>query len=576
MIVWTAVVGVSEGLSVVLLLPLLKRIGVATAEGQSLATSFINKGLALIGTDSAAAILAIVIAVATIQTLLSVILNWWTVHLARNYQAQCQLEMFSAFIRAKWTFIVDRKAGEMTNAIVTESERLGRAFTLCLSLLGSAVVVIIYVVLALMITWQVTLCLTGFAVALGLVMTRFYKNSYAAGESLAPLNAQLQSFLEEQFAGAKFIKASAGIERAVEQVEPLVRKLGDVNARASAAPGTIRASLEYVALIGLAVILVVASEGLGVGPASVVIVLALFGRLFPRMTNVQSQLYSLNINVQAIQVIDRLQTAAKAEAERQGEATGPLQIDRPAALIVRDLQVKFGDRVVLDQINLPLPIPSLLAIVGKSGAGKSTFVHALLGLVDTSIGSIELGGYELTSTSLSAWRRTIGYVPQETILFHASVRDNLRSINFAVSEAEVQAAAKRAHALDFINSLPQGFDTIIGDQGVKLSGGQRQRLGIARALIRNPAVLILDEAMSALDAESEAELLGTLEELRTQMGVLLIAHRLAAARAADMIYVFEAGQIAEAGSWNELMARKSRLYALAQAQLFDERAVAAI
>jgi len=576
LIFWTAIVGLSEGLSVVLLLPLLNRVGVAAPGGQSLVTSVINRGLALVGANGTMAILAVIVVVATIQTMLSAFLNWWTVHLARGHQAQCQLETFSAFMRAKWTFIADHKAGELTNAVITESERLGRAFTMCLSLLGSAVVVLIYVVLAAIIAWQATLCLMGFAAALGLVMTRFYKNSYAAGESLAPLNAQLQSFLEEQFAGAKFIKASAGVERAVEQIEPLVRKLGDVNARASAAPGTIRASLEYIALIGLAVILVVASEGLGVAPANLVIVLALFGRLFPRMTTVQSQLYSLNINVQAIQVIGRLQAAAKAEAERQDGAAGPLRINRPAALIVRDLQVRFGDRVVLDQINLTLPIPGLLAVVGRSGAGKSTCVHALLGLVDPSAGWIRLGGYELASTPLSAWRRTIGYVPQETMLFHSSVRDNLRSINFAASEAEVKAAARRAHALDFINSLPQGFDTVIGDQGVKLSGGQRQRLGIARALITNPALLILDEAMSALDAQSEAELLGTLEELRTEMGVLLIAHRLAAARTADMICVFEAGRIAEAGTWNELMARKSRLYALAQAQSFDDRAVAAI
>ena len=576
LIVWTAVVGLSEGLSVVLLLPLLNRVGVAAAGGQSLATNLINGGLALIGANGAVAILAVVIVVATIQTMLSVFLNWWTVGLARSYQAQCQMDMFSAFMRAKWSFFVDRKAGELTNAIVTESERLGRAFTMCLSLLGSAVVVIIYLVLALLIAWQATLSLVGFALVIGLVMTRFYRESYAAGESLAPLNAKLQSFLEEQFAGAKFIKASAGIERAIAQVEPLVRKLGEINARTSAAPGTIRASLEYIALIGLAVILVVAAKGLGVAPANVVIVLALFGRLFPRMTAVQSQLYSLNSNVQAIEVIDKLQVAAKAEAERQGGSDAPLQIDRPAALIVRDLQVRFGDHVVLDQIHLSLPIPGLLAIVGRSGAGKSTLVHALLGLVDPSAGSIRLGNHELAAAPLGAWRRTIGYVPQETVLFHASVRDNLRSVNFTAGETEITTAARRAHALDFIDALPRGFDTVIGDQGVKLSGGQRQRLGIARALLTNPTLLILDEAMSALDTQSEAELLRTLDQLRKEMGVLLVAHRLAAARAADTICVFEAGRIVETGTWNELMARRSGLYALAEAQSFDGRAVAAI
>jgi ATP-binding cassette subfamily B protein len=156
-------------------------------------------------------------------------------------------------------------------------------------------------------------------------------------------------------------------------------------------------------------------------------------------------------------------------------------------------------------------------------------------------------------------------VPQETILFHATVWDNLTLAKPAASRAEVEMAVRRAHAHEFIAALPEGYATVIGDQGVRLSGGQRQRLGIARALLTNPTLLLLDEAMSALDAESENELLRTLEELRNQMGILIVAHRFAAVRAADSICVLEAGRIVESGGWNELMARRTRLYALAEA-----------
>jgi ABC-type multidrug transport system fused ATPase/permease subunit len=208
----------------------------------------------------------------------------------------------------------------------------------------------------------------------------------------------------------------------------------------------------------------------------------------------------------------------------------------------------------------------MVGIVGSSGAGKSTLVHTLLGLIEPCAGSILLGPYELRSVPLDAWRRTSGYVPQETILFHASIRENLTLGNPSASASDVERAARRAHALDFINKLPEGFDTIIGDQGVKLSGGQRQRLAIARALLTHPALLIMDEAMSALDAQSEAEVLGTLEELRKQMGILVVAHRLVTVRSADVIYVLESGRIVEAGAWGELMARRSRLYTLAEAQ----------
>ena len=577
LVLWTALVGLTEGASVVLLLPLLNRVGIATPGSQSVANALIENGLTLIGAETTGKILVLVAAVATVQMALSVALNWWTVRLARSYQSQRQLELFGAFMRAKWTFLVDRKAGELVNAIVTECERLGRAFTLALSLFGSAVVAVIYLALSAFIAWQATLALVVFAALAALAMVRFYNKSYGFGQSLAPLNARLQAMLEEQIAGVKFIKTSVGIDRAISQIEPLVHRLGDINTFATAMPGVVRALLEYIALIGLAAVLVLTSTGFGVAPGNVLIVLALFGRLFPRLTTVQAQLYSLNTNVHAIEALDKLQNAAQAEAERENGSADPLIIEKPTVLAIRNLQVRFGQRVALDQTDLTLPVPGLLAIVGRSGAGKSTLVHTLLGLIEPSAGSIHLGPYDLSTAPLAAWRRSIGYVPQETILFHASIKDNLTMVNSVATEAEIRTAARRAHALEFIESLADGFETIIGDQGVKLSGGQRQRLGIARALLVNPTLLVLDEAMSALDTESEVELLRTIEELRKQMGVLLVAHRLAAARNADVVCVFENGRVVESGVWNELMARKRRLYALAEAQsLAEDRSVAAV
>jgi ABC-type multidrug transport system fused ATPase/permease subunit len=186
--------------------------------------------------------------------------------------------------------------------------------------------------------------------------------------------------------------------------------------------------------------------------------------------------------------------------------------------------------------------------------------------VRPSAGTITLGTHDLALVDIAAWRGHIGYVPQETILFHASIRENLTIAKPDASRAEIRLAAERAHAHDFIEALPRGYETVIGDQGVKLSGGQRQRLGIARALLRNPILLLMDEAMGALDAKSEAEVLRTLEELRREMGILIVAHRLGALRSADTIYVIDAGRVAEFGTWTELMERRTRLHALAEAQ----------
>src|SRR5262249_2343234 len=161
-------------------------------------------------------------------------------------------------------------------------DRLGRAFTLSLSLFGGAVVTLIYIALSAVVAWEATLTLVVFAIVTTLAMSRFYKRSHAFGKSLAPLNAQLQAMLEEQFAGAKFNKPGGGVVLVITQAEPLVQKVGDVNTFATAMPGMVRALLEYIALIGVAIILVLTSAELGVAPGNVIIVLALFARLFPR------------------------------------------------------------------------------------------------------------------------------------------------------------------------------------------------------------------------------------------------------------------------------------------------------
>src|SRR5262249_33859524 len=151
--------------------------------------------------------------------------------------------------------------------------------------------------------------------------------------------------------------------------------------------------------------------------------------LFPRLTTVQAQLHALNTHVHSLETVNSLQAAAEAAIERQDGPGGRLRIEQPTKLAVRNLQVKYGDRVVLDDVSLTLPIPGLVALVGKSGAGKSSLVHTLLGLVDPSAGTIRLGNHDLASAQIGAWRRAIGYVPQETTLFHTSIRDNLTLVN---------------------------------------------------------------------------------------------------------------------------------------------------
>jgi ABC-type multidrug transport system fused ATPase/permease subunit len=561
-------VGVTEGLSVSLLLPLFSQIGISYSAGPGLAGSLLHQALSAIGGSfGISSLLVIIVGVAALQAIFFIALHWWMTSASRSYKRGRQSQLFRAIMYAQWEFVSSKKAGELTNAIVSESERLAQSFYIGLYLISTFVGTCIYLVLALMIAWPITLALIGSAVVMTLAVLRLYGKSFAVGKSIAPLNAELQSILSERISGIKIVKATTSEAAAFARVNSIVGKLESANVVVNFLPMFVRGLFEFLAFCALAAIFVLGQEHFGVSPGNVIVVFALFMRLFPRITTVQSYLHLLNGFLHAMVAIDELQSAVEAHAERRNGADERLSVPLPSQLVLHDVAVKFGERNVLEHINLSMPIPGMIGVVGGSGAGKSTLVHVLLGLVSPSAGSITLGAHNLASAPLRAWRRQIGYVPQETILFHASVRENLLLPRPNATAAEVELAAKRAHAHDFISALPRGYDTIIGDQGVLLSGGQRQRIAIARALLIDPIVLLMDEAMSALDSESEATVLSALRELRGQIGILLIAHRLATVRHADVIAVLDEGRLVECGTWDELITRRERLHAFIQAQV---------
>jgi subfamily B ATP-binding cassette protein MsbA len=231
---------------------------------------------------------------------------------------------------------------------------------------------------------------------------------------------------------------------------------------------------------------------------------------------------------------------------------------------------------VLEGIALAVRPGEVVALVGPSGAGKSTLADLLPRFHDPSAGRITIDGADIRELRLADLRRLMGIVTQETILFHDTVRANISYGVESAPQEEVEAAARAAHAHDFIAELPEGYDTVLGERGVRLSGGQRQRIAIARALFRNPPVLILDEATSALDTESERAVQEAIEELMHDRTVLVIAHRLSTVRRADQILVIEGGRIVERGSHAELLARDGTYRRLYRLQFADPAGEAAL
>ena len=268
------------------------------------------------------------------------------------------------------------------------------------------------------------------------------------------------------------------------------------------------------------------------------------------------KLSKINVQVQqssasADRVFELIDTAVTVK-DRPGavEFTGPV-----GAIHFDGVSFSYGEAGVLDRIDLDIKAGEFVAIVGLSGSGKTTLVNLLPRFYDVSSGSLRINGRDVREYTIASLRAQIGIVTQDTFLFNDTIANNIAYGLSSAPRRDIEAAAKRAYAHDFILEQPQGYDTVIGDRGAMLSGGQRQRIAIARALLRNPPILILDEATSALDTEAERQVQAALDELMSGRTVFAIAHRLSTITRATRIVVLADGRVAEQGTHDELLAR---------------------
>jgi len=251
----------------------------------------------------------------------------------------------------------------------------------------------------------------------------------------------------------------------------------------------------------------------------------------------------------------------RAKAADMAEPSGDLEFDRlQRGIALNRISFHYPNRkAALTHISIQIPKHQMVAFVGKSGAGKTTAADMILGLYRPDSGQVEVDGIPLQKYNMTSYRQRIGYVPQDPILFNASVRENLLWAAPDATEKDIWSACAIANADEFVAGLSERLDTVLGDRGTRLSGGQRQRLALARAIIRRPSLLILDKATSALDSESERLIQEAINYLTNEMTIVVVAHRLSTVKAADRIYVFQEGHIAEAGTFRELSERTNSL-----------------
>jgi len=476
-----------------------------------------------------------------------------------------RMRLFAHLIHLPAGFFSRAKTGELMSRIMNDTAALQYTLSSATSALVRDPVTLVGL-LAFLLWKQPTITLIALVVLpVCVVPIAIYSRKARQASRAAQMQmAELGNVMSESFTGVRVIKAYNLEPTVIEQFRDAARRyIGHAMRmiRAAETPGPL---LEFVGAFGVALVLLyLARQGLARAPSEdfLAVLLGLFAMYRPLKNLTRLHNHLQQARAASERVFELLAT--------RGDLPEPAQPQpcRAAGATIEFDHVDFAyDREpVLRDIHLTIPPGQVVALVGASGSGKTTLTHLLLRFYDPQRGAVRIGGTDLREFATPDLRAQIAVVTQETILFHDTIRRNIAVGRPGASDAEIEEAARLAHARDFIRQRPDGFETVIGEKGVTLSGGERQRLAIARAILKNAPILILDEATSALDTESERAVQAALEELMRGRTTICIAHRLSTVQRADRIVVLDRGRIVEEGRHEELIRRGGlyqRLYEL--------------
>lgn len=492
-------------------------------------------------------------------------------------------DLYTALLRRSAAFFSKHTTGTLLSTIINDIERVQYAMSTVLSELLQQFftfvsVAIVVVILGGNLAWVLLLFVPVIVFSSRKIGSRVRHTTRHGQDKLA----DIQNILHETITGNRIVKAFNTEDWEISRFRHAARRLFRANLRSVAATAISSPLMDIFGVVGIALLLLLGRDRVahnqmtpGVFVAFVTAVFSLYNpvRKFALFYNNFQQ--ALGASSEIFKFMDlEDDVREKPRARTLPKFSNSVRFEQVSFAYTNDGEESHS---VLHDINLEVRHGEVLAVVGSSGAGKSTLVHLIPRFFDVSSGRILIDGHDIRDVTLASLRAQVGIVTQETVLFNDTVRNNIAYGQPQVPQKDVEAAARAALAHDFIVALPAGYDTVIGERGVRLSGGERQRLAIARALLKNAPVLILDEATSALDSESEALVQSALHNLMSGRTVFVIAHRLSTVRRADRIVVIENGTIADIGRHEELMTKLGtyrRLYELQFANADAPKAVA--
>jgi len=541
-LVCLVVAGAAEGFGVASLLPLVAVIGGDGGQPKGFSAKIVDAVHSVGLEPTLGLFLALLIGGMTVKAVLTLIAQHRIGRAVADVAMQMRLLLIDALLAARWSYYVRQPGGRFAAALGSEATNAGEAYNFAARFVAEVIEAITYAAIATLFSWRLGLLALVVGLVMVLTLNRFMtiakKTSVLQKRHLRKLIAGLADLL----GGIKPMKAMGRHARFQKLFERDANQIRKAQRKQNFAREANKALQDPILAICLAAGIYVAVSVYGMDPGHVVVMALLLARTVTAIGKAQQALQGVRIAQSGfLGMADAIDMArAMREDSRGGKAP---TFERGAEF--RDVYFGFSEVEIIRGASFETPRGHVTTITGTSGAGKTTMVDLLLGLHEPTRGQILIDGVPLPELDLVAWRRMTGYVPQELMLFHDTLRSNVTLGQPEFTDDDVARALEQAGAADFVAQLPEGVETIVGERGARLSGGQRQRIAIARALIHRPKLLILDEATTALDPETEANIVRNVIELARSTGltVLAISHQPAWERASDNVVRLARGKI---------------------------------
>ncbi|MDJ0787425.1 MAG: ABC transporter ATP-binding protein [Myxococcota bacterium] len=534
--------GLAEGLGLSTALPVLEIVADPTAaEGgeESALAAGVRSVLGSVGLEpTVGVLLTLIMTGISLKAALVLLANRQVGYTVARIATDLRLDLVRALLGARWAYYTGQPVGSVANAFATEAERASQAFLHGVLLVTALFQVAVYFCVALAVSWQGAIAAIGVGALTSVALMRFTWAARRAGARQTDLLKTSLARLSDTLHGVKPLRAMAReelmgplLERETLRLDRAIR--GEVLSKEG-----LKAMQEPILVASLSVGLYLALTQFGVPLASLLMICLLFVRTLTAVGRAQKEYQALGAREAAYHSLR--ETIARAEAHSEGTAGGVLpRLER--AIHLKGVALAYGDTPVLQQVDLTVRAGEITTLIGPSGAGKTSIADLVIGLVGPSAGEVRIDDVPLDEVDLHAWRRLIGYVPQELFLLHDTIAVNVTLGDPDLDDDDVWRALRQAGADAFVRSLPDGIHTAVGERGSLLSGGQRQRIAIARALVHKPSLLILDEATTALDPATELAVCETVGALRGDITILAISHQRALVELADRVYRIENG-----------------------------------